>query len=108
MRTLPLTLKHDGFELRQLAREGSVALYGQYRGERLNSYEVILVQTHTAHTWPNGKVTEAGEHYPRSEKWGDAGWTFRVLETAQAHMARLVHQAQQKAQEVLTHAAPAE
>jgi hypothetical protein len=51
-------------------------------------YEVIRIQA--AHTWPTGVTTPEKEAYPGSGSWGQLGWTFFTLETAQKKMSELL------------------
>lgn len=78
---LTTTFKHDGFNYRQIVREGDFAIYEQRwirRDGELSenvAFEVIRIQRHEATTFPNGAVYPAREAYPPSEAWGVDGFT---------------------------------
>jgi hypothetical protein len=58
MKTLPTTFGSDGFEFQQLRREGDIAIFVKQKPAfRFVSYEVVIVQTRNAYTWPDGQTT---------------------------------------------------
>lgn len=85
---LPIHIRNDGFDLEQIQRTESHALYRKTKGAGHSSYEVIaILRAKADHTWPNGTVTLKGsESYPPSSMWGRAGWSFPTLRVAQAVM----------------------
>lgn len=66
-----------------------MALYTQCKGARLSAYEVIKVQYRKERRLPEGRIMEEGDYYPRSEQWGEAGWSFKTREEADAKMTEL-------------------
>jgi len=75
--------KHDGFNYRQIAREGDVAIYEQrWRDSENVCYEVVRIRRHEAKTFPDGKSSPAREACPASAAWGDFGWTVTTLDAA--------------------------
>ena len=66
---LPLKFRFGGFNYRQIAREGAVAIYEQSRKERVVAYEVIRIRRHNGFSI-HGKFVEPAEYYPRPEEWG--------------------------------------
>jgi len=81
---LPKEFRRDGFSYRQMAREGDAAIYEQRWNGRRNpsvSYEVIRVRRREGFRIGNRFIPPA-EVYPRSEQWGELGWTFCGKDTA--------------------------
>lgn len=86
---LPDTFRSDGFDFTQLAREGDVVLLRKMK-RNIETLEVVIVQKMEEHRWPNGDVTPAHEHMPKSELWGTAGWSLITLERAWQKFRELV------------------
>lgn len=78
---LATQFRHDGFDFRQIAREGMVAIYEQSKNGRVMAFEVVRTRRREAFEIKGRKV-EAAEFYPRSKEWGTHGWTVRDCETA--------------------------
>jgi hypothetical protein len=75
-RPLQQKFKHDGFSFQLVARQGKAALFAKTKAQHtVPSYEVVIVQTHEATTWPDGRVSPSREAMPSSEDWGKKGWT---------------------------------
>jgi hypothetical protein len=75
---LPKEFRRDGFDYRQIAREGNAAIYEQHWtgcAEPSVCYEVIRVR-HREGFQIGGRFVPPAEVYPRSEQWGELGWTF--------------------------------
>lgn len=89
MKLLPTEFRYDGFDHKQIWRHGPVALY--QKSKPTISYEVIIIQVHKAYRIGNTDI-EAGEHYPRSEQWGTAGWTYMTREDAEKKASALLAQ----------------
>jgi hypothetical protein len=86
----PLEFAHDGFTFRQVAREGMVALYEKSRSpESVKRFELVELQVLPAQKL-FGKEYPARESYPRSEQWGEHGWTYLDLASAQEAMRLLL------------------
>jgi len=70
--------RRDGFNYRQVAREGDIALYEQrWTGcpESAVCFEVIRVRQREGFQI-DGRFVEPAEIYPASELWGVDGFTF--------------------------------
>ena len=88
---LPKEFRRDGFHFRQIAREGDAAIYEQtWNGCRDPSiaYEVIRIRRREGFEI-GGKFVPSAELYPRSEQWGELGWTFCNKETAFAKLREI-------------------
>lgn len=85
MKPLPLTLTLDGFDLEQIQRCSDFAIYRQKHPNQSDTFEVIRINKQKAGQIVRGGVTitlEEKEKYPRTEAWGEAGWTFQTIEMA--------------------------
>lgn len=74
LRVLPSALEMNGDIYRVLERQGNVAIY---KPDRLEGYEVIVIQTSAPH--PRDKRKEQYdlvERFPSNESWGEVGWTY--------------------------------
>ena len=90
---LPKEFRRDGFAYRQIAREGNEAIYEQrWTGCTAPSvcYEVIRVNRREGFQI-GGRFVEPAEVYPRSEQWGELGWTVQDKETAFCKLRELVN-----------------
>ena len=77
MKTLETEFKSGGRTLRQIKREGMIALYElRNKAGTLYGYEVIRVQIHPAETLPSGKSYPEREGYPSNEQWGDEAFSY--------------------------------
>jgi len=88
---LPKEFRRDGFDYRQIAREGKAAIYEQtWRGcpNPSISYEVIRIRRREGFQI-GGKFIEPAEVYPRSEAWGTDAFTFADREVAFAKLCEL-------------------
>jgi hypothetical protein len=89
---LPTRFRHDGFDYRQIAREGNAAIYEQrWTGgaEPSVCYEVIRVKRREGFQI-GGRFVEPAEVYPKSEGWGVDGFTFTDKDAAFAKLRELV------------------
>jgi hypothetical protein len=86
---LPRTLRHAGFDLRQVKRIGQVALYKKTKGN-CTGWEIILIRKRPGHHLPNGKYLSVRECYPASSEWGIRGWTAMSFATAQKQFNKQV------------------
>ena len=83
-RLLPKEFRHDGFNYRQIAREGDAAIYQQsWSGSRNPSVccEVIRIRRREAFQIGT-RFVEAAEIYPNSEAWGTDGFTLTDKDAA--------------------------
>jgi hypothetical protein len=82
--------EHGGFNYRQIAREGDVAIYEQrWRDSENVCYEVVRIRRHEAKTFPGGKSSPAREAYPTSAAWGVDGFTLIEKDKAFAKLRAL-------------------
>ncbi len=91
---LPTRFRRDGFNYRQIAREGDAAIYGQRWGGCSNpsvSYEVIRIRRREGFEI-DGRFVEPAEVYPNSEAWGVDGFTFTDKDTAFANIREVAAQ----------------
>jgi hypothetical protein len=75
---LPIRFRHNGFDYRQIAREGDAAIYEQrWAGcaEPSVCYEVIRIRRRDGFQIGE-KFIEPYEVYPNSNAWGADGFTF--------------------------------
>jgi hypothetical protein len=89
---LPTRFRRDGFEYRQIAREGNAAKYEQtWSGcaEPSVCYEVIRVRRREGFRI-DGRLVEATEVYPSSGAWGVDGFTLTDKDGAFAKLRELV------------------
>ena len=81
---LPKEFRRDGFNYRQISREGNAAIYEQTWNGCPNPsvcYEVIRVRYRDGFHI-GGRFVEPAEVYPNSEAWGVDGWTVTTLDAA--------------------------
>jgi hypothetical protein len=81
---LPTRFQRDGFDYRQIAREGDCAIYEQrWSGCRNPSvcYEVIRIRRREAFQI-EGRFVEPAEVYPNPEAWGVDGFTLTDRDAA--------------------------
>jgi hypothetical protein len=76
MQILETELKAQNRTLKQLKREGRVAIYELLsRGNLLYGYEVIIVKILPARNIMGRDYPER-EGYPANEDWGDLAWSY--------------------------------
>jgi hypothetical protein len=82
-RPLPMRFRRDGFDFRQVAREGDVAIYEQTWKSNQDSaaFEVICIRRREGFQI-GGRFVEPAEVYPNSEAWGVDGWTAQDKQAA--------------------------
>jgi hypothetical protein len=90
-RPLPTEFRRDGFQYRQIAREGDAAIYEQRRtgcAEPSVCYEVIRIRRREGFQIGD-RFVEAAELYPRSEAWGTDGFTLTDKDAAFAKLREI-------------------
>src|SRR5437773_1663470 len=88
---LPKEFRRDGFEYRQIAREGDAAIYEQrWTGcaEPSVCYEIIRVKRREGFEI-GGRWIPPAEVYPNSEAWGVDGFTVTDKEAAFAKLREI-------------------
>jgi hypothetical protein len=87
-RPLPTQFSRDGFDYRQIAREGDAAIYEQtWTGCSSPSacYEVIRIRRREGFQI-DGRSVEPAEIYPHSDAWGIDGFTCTDKDSAFAKL----------------------
>jgi hypothetical protein len=88
---LPTEFRRDGFQYRQIAREGNAAVYEQTwsgSSDPSISYEVIRIRRREGFQI-GGRFVEPAEVYPNSEAWGTDGFTFTDKDAALAKLREI-------------------
>jgi hypothetical protein len=88
---LPKEFRRDGFQYRQILREGDTAIYEQKwvgYAEPSVSYETIRIRRREGFRI-GGRFVEPAEVYPRSELWGVDGFTFTNRNKAFAKLSEI-------------------
>jgi len=91
---LPTEFSRDGFNYRQIAREGNAAIYEQTWSDCLNPsvcYEVIHIRRREG-IHIGGRFVEAAEVYPNSDSWGVDGFTLTDKDAAFAKLREVAGQ----------------
>ena len=84
------TFCSDGFIFERIRRQGDFGIYRKYKCE---SFEVIRVRRLKAHSF-KGKEYPTTEVYPRSEEWGQNGFTYRTLAEANRKFTSLIKESE--------------
>jgi hypothetical protein len=88
---LPKEFRRDGFNYRQIARQGDAAIYEQTWTGIANPspcWEVIRIRSRDGFRI-GGRFVEPAEVYPNSEAWGVDGFTFTDKDAAFAKLRRI-------------------
>jgi hypothetical protein len=88
---LPTRFRRDGFEYRQIVREGNAAIYTQIWldcPEPSVCYEVIRIRRREGFQI-GGRLVEPAEVYPSSGAWGVDGFTFTDKDAAFAKLRKV-------------------
>lgn len=83
-RPLPIAFSRNGFNYRQITREGNAALYQQIWSGCSNPsvcYEILRIRRREGFQI-DGRVVEPAEVYPNSEAWGVDGFTVTDKDAA--------------------------
>jgi hypothetical protein len=91
-KSLPTRFRRDGFDYRQIAREGDAAIYEQaWSGcsDASVCYEVIRIRRREGFQI-DGRFVEPGEVYSNSGAWGVDGFTLTDKGAASAKLRELV------------------
>jgi hypothetical protein len=85
---LPTRFRRDGFDYRQIARQGDAAIYEQTWNGCSDStvcYEVIRIRRREGFQI-EGRLVEPAEVYPSSRAWGVDGFTLTDKDAAFAKL----------------------
>jgi hypothetical protein len=91
---LPTRFQRDGFEYRQIAREGEAAIYDQtWNGcsDPSVCYEVIRIRRRDGFQI-GGRFVQPAEVYPHSDAWGVDGFTLTDRDAAFAKLKEVAGQ----------------
>ena len=91
---LPTRFRRDGFNYRQITREGDAAIYEQSWTSCPNPsvcYEVIRIRRRAGFQ-VDGRFVEPAEVYPSSGAWGVDGFTLTDIDAAFAKLREVVAQ----------------
>jgi len=80
---LPIRFRRDGFDYRQIYRQGDFAIYRQsWKGnEHSAAFEVVRIKRRQGFQI-GARFVEPAEVYPNSEAWGVDGWTTQDKQAA--------------------------
>jgi hypothetical protein len=95
---LPKEFRHNGFNYRQIAREGDAAIYGQSWNvcpDPSVCYEVIRIRRREGFQIGT-RFVEAAEVYPNPEAWGTDGFTLTDREAAFAKLRKITNALKQE------------
>jgi hypothetical protein len=69
-----------GHWLRQIWRQGDVALYERAlsKDKPAHELELVVIKIAKEKLMPNGKLVAAHEVYPSDSDWGRSGWSFPI------------------------------
>ena len=90
VKPLAESFKLDGFEFKQLWREGKIALFQKQKAGGVVSYEVVKIQAKPERVMFEHAVP-FHEAMPSSETWGTNGWSFCSLDRAKAKFRKLIN-----------------
>lgn len=89
MKILDKQLTIGGYELEQIVRKDTKAIYSKKRpNSAILCYEVIQIKSHNGYEIAGNKYPPA-EFYPKSEDWGTSAFTEKTLDKAQARLEKL-------------------
>jgi hypothetical protein len=89
MKTIPKTFSKKGFTYKQIKRDGMKAIFEQSKkGQKSVSFEVVKITKHNGYELGGQKIPP-GEAYPGTSQWGNSGWTFQDLKSAEAKYKRI-------------------
>jgi hypothetical protein len=90
-KSLPIRFRRDGFNYKQIAREGDVAIYEQAWSGCPNPsvcYEVIRIRRREGFQI-GARFVEPAEVYPNAEAWGVDGFTLTDKDAAFAKLREI-------------------
>lgn len=84
MKPIKTEFSAEGHYLRQIWREGDVAVYERSLsvGKSPHELEMVTVRQLGDKTMPDGKISLAHEIYPSASEWGKFGWSFPIWQKA--------------------------
>ena|ERR1700746_357665 len=80
MQPIETEFSYAGHLLRQIWRQGDVALYERSLSKNAEPHELelVIVKIRPDHVMPNGKLVTAHEAYPQPSEWGTSAWSFPI------------------------------
>jgi len=94
LRKLETELKIGKILLTQVKREGDIAIYTEndYKG----NFEVIIIRQSPPHFLSRDTSFDMIELYPSNSRWGQDGFTYSSLESAEKKFDELINQKKDK------------
>lgn len=86
---LPEMIRKNGYDYKQIRREGNVAIYEQMDAGAHVAYEVFEIRKQPASEF-NGIRYEAKERMPSNEEWGQNAYTVHDLSAAERRMKEIL------------------
>ena len=91
MKQIETQFAQKGWQLRQLSRFGSIAIYERSKEGTLPHYEVGRIKSHNGFQIPGTEErSEPAEYYPSDNAWGVHGFTFNSIEDTTAKAQQLI------------------
>lgn len=84
MKSIPKEFKKHNIIFKEITRKNNVAIYSRESNNKIDEYEVIIINTVKNDWVVNGNViiAKGSEIYPSNEQWGTFGWTTNSLDRA--------------------------
>lgn len=92
MKELEKEFMLSGFQYLQEKRNEKFAIYSQWLNNKQMGYEVIIIGKQKAGKINRGGIeieVEAKELYPTEKRWGDKGWTYKDIKSAEKKFEEL-------------------
>lgn len=83
MEILPKNFNKKGFVYLEVRRTGDIGLYFKTKPETsIKNWEVVKIQSHNGYFIGDLEI-KAKEYLPKDEDWGDKGWSYCNIESAE-------------------------
>jgi hypothetical protein len=98
MKQIETKFTQKGWDMRQVQREGSFAIYERSKDGKNHHYEVIRIKSHNGFPIPGtDETSEPAEYYPSDTSWGKDGFTIHDLGEARQKLQSLIQAESTKA-----------
>ncbi|HXM03727.1 MAG TPA: hypothetical protein VN939_14040 [Chthoniobacterales bacterium] len=91
--------ERDGYWHELIAKDGLLCLVRRSKDGQAH-FEVIRLQWSKGRSWPFGRITLDGWHYPSSQQWGIHAWTCNDLAGARRKYDELCSETAREASSV--------
>lgn len=81
MITLPIKLRKNGCNYKQVLRNGKGAIYQQMVDEKTAYFEIFLIRVRPERII-KGKLIPSAEVWPNNESFGKSSWTYPTMQQA--------------------------